>query len=277
MGKKLILLVLSAILTAAPLKAQEKSMGMEKLGTSEQISSNYESLPITYEEKEGRLYYGEGGIDILLPDSHLHFDTDFKVLLLKVLSDVNNDSYPDFICCQDTPAQSDQVMIISGKDGSVIRSLRFTHKVFDDNTGFSQLNSQIILFEQFDEDNIYIISDYSLYRYSLSGDELSVFFSAQNNIWDLVQITDLSQDGVNDLAVAGQQGILFLLDGVNGELINQIPLGAKLEKDEDNGFRAFHYEATMNLWDLESINGKLYITSESGDLFVMEADGTIQS
>ena len=113
MIRKLLMITVAALLSFAPMEiSAETAAGIRQMGREEQISSSYGSRKLIYQEKEARLYYGEGGIDILSGTDHFHLDTGFAVLNLEILEDYTGDGYPEFITWQKTPELSDQVIII---------------------------------------------------------------------------------------------------------------------------------------------------------------------
>ncbi|MBR0137690.1 MAG: VCBS repeat-containing protein [Erysipelotrichaceae bacterium] len=272
MIRKLLMITVAVLLSFAPIsaKAQTETAAIRQMGQEEKIASSYASKTLIYGGSEARLYFGEGGIDILAGSDHYHLNTDFTVLNLEILDDFNNDGYPEFITWQKTPDLSDQVIIISGKNGEVLDSLRFTYETFDNALGFTTKNSSIQKFAAVEKGYVYIVCDYSIYRYNLSEKNIDNQFTAPDNIWDIEMIWD------NMLAAACQNGVIYLLDGSTLEKTSEYQLGRTLSRPADYG--DFLYTATMSLWDLHyAKDGKLYVVDESGMLYAMDKSESFES
>lgn len=277
MIKKIPFLILSFLLLVSPLQVKAETKSITKYGNEDQISIAHKSLEINYNGKKGRLYYGDNGIDMLFDDDHVHIDTDFAVKRMIVLDDLNGDNYPEFITWQNASEFSDQVIVLSGKDGKVIDSLRFTYNIYNDNySDFIDVNSSIQQFYSDEKGFVYIISDYSLYKYDLINKEMAFVTEFKNNIWKMTRVFDCDEDGREDFALTGQDGVLYFVDSETGRILIEEQLAQTVEKEEDFGWQIAHFSVQMNLWDIFYENGRIYVTSENGKLYVVDKNGSAE-
>ena len=158
--KKLFSIILTALMIFTNIH-MIKAKSIEKLGSEGQIDNVGVSYKMTYNQLPSTVYYGINGIDIVNEDGKTHLQTEFPVLKLIIINDVDKDGNNDFLVFQNVAEFNDQLFVISSKDGSVISSTRFTHLGYNDNLGNIENNSYI--FEmRFIKDKVFVLYDYKM-------------------------------------------------------------------------------------------------------------------
>ena len=133
MVRKIIasLLCLTLLMPGFKVSALEKSI--EELSEETGITNSESSFTIPYNDAEARVYYGETGINLFTPEGNVYIPTNYGVLKLISVGDVDGDGYHDFLSYQSVPAQVAQLLCLSGADGHVISTVRLTRLGYDDN------------------------------------------------------------------------------------------------------------------------------------------------
>ncbi|MDO4377994.1 MAG: hypothetical protein Q4C64_02425 [Erysipelotrichia bacterium] len=242
--------------TLVTTNAKEKSI--EKLNNVGQVDNANESYEIVYEEMTSRVFYGENGIDIINDNGIKHLDTKFEVVKMQVVNDINSDGYPDFLTYQNSPDNTDQMFVISGNDGQIISSFKLTYIGYDEKSVAVNKNSYIYKFVQSGE-RTFIIYDYTIAEYNLADGTLLNAYVNDDNIWDMEVVDD-------KLVFVDQLGQLGFLNSTDLSLISKKVISNRYETSLTWNENVEFY-SQMNLWDIEIVNGQIYITSEDGYLY----------
>ena len=160
-----------------------KAKSIEKLGSEGQIDNVGVSHKMTYNKLPSTVYYGINGIDIINEDGKIHFQTEFPVLKLIVINDVDNDGNADFLVFQNVAEFNDQLFVISSKDGRVISSTRLTYLGYDQYLGNVENNSYI-LDMRYINGKVLVLYDYRIVN--IDPEDCSIVYEYENkdNIWD---------------------------------------------------------------------------------------------
>ena len=86
-----VMLCLTLLLPGFRVSALEKSI--EELSEETGITNSESSFTIPYNESEARVYYGETGINLFTPEGNVYFPTNYGVLKLISVGDVDGDGY----------------------------------------------------------------------------------------------------------------------------------------------------------------------------------------
>ncbi|HPW52874.1 MAG TPA: VCBS repeat-containing protein [Erysipelotrichaceae bacterium] len=252
--KKLFSIILTALMIFTNIH-MIKAKSIEKLGSEGQIDNVGVSYKMTYNQLPSTVYYGINGIDIVNEDGKTHLQTEFPVLKLIIINDVDKDGNNDFLVFQNVAEFNDQLFVISSKDGSVISSTRFTHLGYNDNLGNIENNSYI--FEmRFIKDKVFVLYDYKIVN--INPEDCSIIYEYENrdNIWDF----EVVEDKIYFIDQLGQFGIL---DFETGEVIEVRLITNKYDvtlRYEDS----FSFTAQMSLFDIYYDGTQLYVLSEDG-------------
>lgn len=263
-----VMLCLTLLLPGFRVSALEKSI--EELSEETGITNSESSFTIPYNESEARVYYGETGINLFTPEGNVYFPTNYGVLKLISVGDVDGDGYHDFLSYQSVPAQVAQLLCLSGSDGHVISTVRLTRLGYDDNlTTNIDVNCFIQQMYSRQDGTAYVVYDYNVIKLNMAdGMELGRF-SETDNIWKIISIDDFNGDGTDDLAYCGQQNVAGIIDGNTMELLKQY------HPAEEHTFRIpwddkRELTAIYNAWDLYYESGMLYVLSENGTLNIID-------
>ena len=261
-----LVLVFSAF---SPVFGMEKSI--QPISTETNIDNADRSARIRYEGEDARVYYGSGGIYIISGEKQVHLSTNFSVVKLEPVGDVNKDGYTDFFTFQDAPNYTEQLMTIDGKDGSVIASLSLTHQGYDDSIGYVQTNSYIQQLLAAKDGSVIVLYDYSVAKISPKTAEIIWEKTFDNNLWRIVSAEDQNKDGSEDFAFTGQNNLLAVISGADGELISEWHPCETLTINDLWGM-GLSVDAVLNMWDVYCDGESLYATSEDGHIFTVDLD-----
>ncbi len=270
--RKFLVTILSALMVfccCLPVKAAEKSV--QTLNQDKQIDNTSESVLIDYNGQQARVFYGTNGIDIIGQEETVHFDTNFTVVKLAVLEDVNGDGFVDFLTYQNATEFADQIFVISGKDGQVISSFRLTHEGYDDTMGTYSSNSYVMQLYTVGSE-AYVVSDYRIYCLDVVNGDFKWYFNDEDNIWKVIKTED-------NLAFINQLGEAGLIDSESGELLYKATISEvyEIESPYDYDDDATVITTTVNLWDIYYSDQKLYIVSEDGNLTICDEQLNVES
>ena len=260
-------LVLSAV---APAFGLDKSIQPISSGTT--IDNAGPSAEIIYEGESARVYYGSGGITIISAEKQVHLDTNFKVNKLVPAGDVDGDGYTDFFTFQNAPNYTEQLMTVSGKDGSIISALSLTRQGYDSSsTGYVQTNSYIQQLLAAEDGNIIVLYDYSIVKIDPKTSEILWKTDFDNNLWKVTGIGDLNSDGSEDFAFTGQSNLVAIVSGADGSVMNEYhPCeDMTLTAPWNDGIKV---NAVFNMWDIFFDGSMIYATSEDGRIFTIAPD-----
>ncbi|MBR0385551.1 MAG: VCBS repeat-containing protein, partial [Erysipelotrichaceae bacterium] len=262
-------IIIIVLLLFLPSNAWAEGKSIQPFSSAAGIGNNGSRVRITYEENDAYVYYGPDGINIIAGSDIHHLDTNFEVLKLSDIGDVDGDGYTDFLTYQKAPEYTAQLIALSGKDGTPFSGISLTHQGFNTQLGLVQNNSYIQQLVPFSDGTALVVYDYTVARINPSNGEIISSYNHTDNIWKAVIIDDISQDGINDIAYAGQDNVLGFLDGNTLELIRTVHPAQEYEVSPpwDNSRVG---TAVMNIWDLLYDNGQLFVTSEDGYLFIYD-------
>lgn len=258
--KKLFSIILAVLIIFSNLYVI-KAKSIEKLGSEGQIDNVGISYEMTYNNLPSSVYYGINGIDIINEEGKTHFQTEFPVLKLIIINDVDNDGNADFLVFQKVAEFNDQLFVISSKDGRVISSTRLTHLATDQYLGNVENNSYI-LDMRYIEGKVLVLYDYKILN--INPEDCSIVYEYENkdNIWDFEVV-----DGrIYFIDQIGQFGVL---DFETGEVIEINVIANKydvtLRFDEN-----YSLSAQMSLFDIYYDGSQLYVLSEDGYIYLYD-------
>ena len=274
MIRKCITALLCILLTLPVFKVSALEKSIEELSEETSVSNSKASIVIPYGESQARVYFGKGGINIFTGEERISFETNYGILKLIAVGDIDKDGYVDFLTYQDVPGEVAQLMCLSGQDGHVISAMRETRDGYDNNLGANvRVNCFIQQLVSGEDGTAYVVCDYSIIHYDLSDGHEIGRFTDTDNIWKIIWIDDINGDGVRDLAYSGQQDIIGVVDSVTMERLKEIHPAGEYEftVSWDNSRNCV---ATFNMWDLRYEEGLLYGLSENGRLYVVDLFNT---
>ena len=272
MKRKFIIAVLGVLLSMSilPLNtvhALEKSI--QAINDMDQISNNGPRVQIQYGEETGYVYYGEAGINIIHGEERVHLDTNFEVLKLIAVGDVDHDGYEDFLTYQNAPDLADQLMTISGQQGRIISTCKLSRESYSNDLGFTQTNSYIMQMNYIGNDQVLIVYDYSIACLNVSTGEILFTYTEIDNIWRTEVVDDIDGDGIRDIAYTMQKNTLGVISGATGEVIRKYN-PCEVYNVEHPWRTTVTIDAVMNVWDLKYMDGLLYVTTEDGYLMTYD-------
>ncbi len=258
--KKLFSLILAVLIIFSNIYVI-KAKSIEKLGSEGQIDNVGISYQMTYNNLPSVVYYGINGIDIINEEGKIHFKTEFPVLKLIVINDVDKDGNDDFLVFQNVAQFNDQLFVISSKDGSVISSTRFTHLAYVENLGNVQNNSNILSMH-YVAGKVLVLYDYKIVN--INPEDCSIIYEYENkdNIWDF----EVVEDKIYFIDQIGRFGIL---DFETGEVIEVQLLANKydvISRYDEN----YTFVAQMSLFDIHYDGNNLYVLSEDGYIYLYD-------
>ena len=275
MIRKCITAFLCILLLMPGMKVSALEKSIEELSEETSVSNSKASIVIPYGESQARVYYGSGGINIFTGEERISFETNYGILKLIAVGDIDKDGFVDFLTYQDVPEEVDQLMCISGQDGHIISTMRETREGYDGDLGANvRVNCFIHQMVSGEDGMAYVVCDYSIIHYNLAdGSEISRFTDT-DNIWKIIWIDDINGDGIRDLAYSGQQDIIGVVDSVTMERLKEIhPVGEyEFEISWDNSKKC---TAVFNVWDIRYEDGLLYALSENGCLYTVDLYNTM--
>ena len=269
MIKKLTALLLSTLIVfSASAAVFGLGRSIQPVNDVGNIDNKGRSAELSWEGEPARAYYGSSGISIVTQNGEIHLSTNFEVVKLIVVGDLNSDTYPDFLTYQNAPDHSAQVMTISGRDGKVLADLHLTRSGNDNDLGLSEKNSFVQQLLSAEDGNALIVYDYSIIKVELSDLEIIWSFSTEDNIWKAVSAGDVDGDGTEDFACTMQRNTVAVISGADGSLIRDWrPCEVHVL---DPGWAGKKVDGIMNMWDLVLMNGIIYATSEDGQIFAID-------
>ncbi|MGI6607585.1 MAG: FG-GAP repeat domain-containing protein [Erysipelotrichaceae bacterium] len=258
--KKLFCIILTALIIFSNI-CMLKAKSIEKLGSEGQIDNVGVSYEMTYNGVPSTVYYGINGIDIISRNEKTHFQTEFPILKLIVISDVDKDGNSDFLVFEKVAEFNDQLFVISSKDGSVISSARLSHSGYDDYLGNVENNSYI-LDMRYEKGKVLVLYDYKIVN--INPEDCSVIYEFENkdNIWDF----EIIEDRIYFIDQLGQFGIL---DSETGEAIEINTIANKYDVTLrfDN---SYSFTAQMSLFDIYYDGSNLFVLSEDGYIYLYD-------
>ncbi len=258
--KKLFSIILAVLIIFSNLYVI-KAKSIEKLGSEGQIDNVGISYEMTYNNLPSSVYYGINGIDIINEEGKTHFQTEFPVLKLIIINDVDNDGNADFLVFQKVAEFNDQLFVISSKDGRVISSRRLTHLATDQYLGNVENNSYI-LDMRYVERKVLVLYDYKILN--INPEDCSTVYEYENkdNIWDF----EVVNGRIYFIDQIGQFGIL---DFETGEVVEINVIANKYDVTlmyNEN----YSLSAQMSLFDIYYDGSQLYVLSEDGYIYLYD-------
>ena len=163
MIKKLITILLVTVMIMPSFRVSALEKSIKEVSEELAVTNNDTSVVIPYNDVTARVYYGLNGIDVFTPDGRNHFDTNYEVLKLISVGDVDGDGYADLLTVQKTPEQVSQMLVISSYDGHVISSFRMDRDGYDETQGgFIKVNSYVQQMEAVGDNSVLVVYDYNI-------------------------------------------------------------------------------------------------------------------
>ena len=260
MFKKTGVVFLICLMFLGILPAKVSAKSIEDIGDLTSITNNGPRVLIEYEGQPAYVYYGSSGISISMAEETRMLETFFEVLKLEPVGDVNGDSYCDFLTYQKAPEFTEQLMLVSGKDGKVLNSLRLTRMGYSDDLGNIENNVYIQQIYDLGDKTALIVYDYTILRIDLTSFEIIWSYSETDNIWKAIKLSD------GTIAYCGQQNNIGQLDYESGTLLNRInPCPERMVSANYDNTR--QVASVMNIWDIRELNGEVLALSEEGFIY----------
>lgn len=267
--KRLLFLILGVLLLIPSQRVYAEGKSIQPLDSGGNITNNGPRLEITYEEEDAVVYYGSSGIDIIGKSKNMHLDTNFEVLKLISVGDLDGDGYVDFLSYQKAPSYSSQLITLSGKDGHVISSTQVTRIGYHDDLGLMDTNSYIQQMTLLDDKKALIVYDYSFIKIDLLDGSVITKYTDDDNVWKAVEINDVNGDGIKDFVYTGQKNVVGVVSGEDFTLIKKYNIAPNQEFLLPWGNNET-MNVTFNMWDILFENNRLFVTSENGHLYELD-------
>ena len=266
MKRKFITTVLG-LLMCIPFMSVNRVSALEKsiqaINDMDRISNSGPRVQIQNGEETGYVYYGESGINIFHGEERVHLDTNFDVIKLVAVDDVNGDGFTDFLTYQNAPDLADQLLVVSGADGRILSTRKLSRESYSDSLGFTEANCYIYDMRYIGNGEALLVYDYSVSKISVADCQELVRYTEADNIWKAITIDDVDGDGVREIAYCSQNNTVGIINGSTGEVIaKQNP--SEVYELEHPWRTKVTLQATMNTWDIEYIDGILYALTEDG-------------
>ena len=263
-NKILRLLLVIAMLAGSIVTAEALEKSIQPVNEEGQIDNSEHSLAIQYENRDARVFYGSDGINIILDDDIVHFQTNFPVLKLIAAGDVNKDGYVDFLSYQNSGEYAAQIMLLDGHDGNVLQSYHFTRQDYNDDIGYTQISSYVQQLLLLSNNKAIVVYDYTIAQIDLTNGDIDYQYSDKDNIWKAVDLKN------GRIAFSGQYNALGILNTANGELLKRYQLCPEYEIEDR--WEEYKFPAVMNVWDLYAEKGIVYALSEDGYLYIIDPE-----
>ena len=171
MKRKFITTVLG-LLMCIPFMSVNRVSALEKsiqaINDMDRISNSGPRVQIQYGEETGYVYYGESGINIFHGEERVHLDTNFDVIKLVAVDDVNGDGFTDFLTYQNAPDLADQLLVVSGADGRILSTRKLSRESYSDSLGFTEANCYIYDMRYIGNGEALLVYDYSVSKISVA-------------------------------------------------------------------------------------------------------------
>lgn len=212
-----------------------------------------------------------------------YIPTSSSVVDIALVDDVSGDYQQDFvIAVWDTYFPN--IRCYDSNTGNKLWQFLPRQGVFVDNLMWTEQQTPTFDIEALDinNDNIKDVIATSGYRvYAIDGRTGSQVwvYQAGNNLWKIAVTADFNADGSPDLALGGQNGVIYVLSGKDGKLLRQGRVAEKYDViDNQNRVRA---TVDRSVWDIIPFGSRggsqAAVSSEDGKVRLIDlADGNIK-
>jgi len=260
----------------------ESSVDFVQVGLCGNITSDIVTMELANGE-EAVLLGTTKGLYIVSNGSLLNYvPTTSSVADIAILDDMNNDKQQEIaIAIWDTYFPS--IRCYDSKTGNKLWQSLPKQEVFADNLMWIEQQTPTFDVEALDinNDNIKDVIATSGYRiYALDGKTGKQVWAYQagDNLWKIVTVPDLNNDGSPELAIGGQNGFIYVFNSKDGTLLWQERVAERYDVINDQN----RLQATVDrcIWDIipfsTGAGSQAIVSSEDGKVrLIALADGTI--
>lgn len=261
--KKILLLIL--ILFVVDVKALDQSIynfssGVDASVVNKTFTTNIDNSS----NKESYILTSNTGIYIKNEDDYRKINTIEKPVDAIVIEDINKDNYKDLVYAVNSKSGQYNLVAVSGKDDKILWTKVLKEKRSTYDRSLYQ-NINIYKIKEIEE-NIVIISDYSIYVLNSKTGDLIFKYKDKDNIWSVTGVKDINKNSSYEIAIANQLGEVKLLDSKTGKILwsNKIIDDIKITLAENK------YNVKQNVWQVEFHDNNLYAIGENGTLYLLD-------
>lgn len=262
--KKFLAIILTLVLvgsgTLSPVYSQVSSSissYSEGINTKATGFSKYIELS---EQLTGYMLATEDGL-MFVGNSDFKIHTDYPVKDYLATKDLDGDGIKEMLVYLDVPNEQDSVALISSKNSEVLFSKNFMH-INTDSNGKAFNENSLVLQMLYANELIYLISDYHLMAFDLSGKQI-FDVTDENNIWKMISVNQC-------IVYTTQTGMVKAIDGQSGKRLwqNQVAYTISVPTYEEGK----NADVQLNAWDICKVNDMLLVTTEDGQLVSLNAE-----
>jgi outer membrane protein assembly factor BamB len=252
---------------------EQPSVDFVQVGLCGNITADIVTMKLA-DDEEAVLLGTTKGLYIVSEGSLLNYvPTSSPVMDIAILSDMSGDKQQEIaIAIWDTYFPS--IRCYDGKTGNKLWQFLPKQEVFADNLMWIEQQTPTFDVEALDinNDNIKDVIATSGYRiYALDGKTGKQVWAYQagDNLWKIVTVPDLNNDGSPEIAVGGQNGFMYVFNGRDGTLMRQQRIAEKYDiLNDQNKVRA---TVDRCIWDIIPFG-----TGSSSEAIVSAEDGKIR-
>jgi hypothetical protein len=224
---------------------------------------------------------GDGVLEVLLGTSNglyalsagallSYIPTSSAVLDVAMLDDVTGDSHPDaVVAVGDTFFPN--IRAYDVLTGQTVWQYTPKQEVFIENLMWTEQQTRTFDVETIDlagDGSSDVVATSGYLAYALDGftGQPVWSFEARDNLWSVVETSDLNGDGVADLALGGQNGYMHVLSGRDGALLWERRIAPRYAARDDRG--GPWKDIDQSVWDMAPVwignAPKAVVTAEDG-------------
>lgn len=261
MKKILSLIVILLMFVPIPIQGAKKATSIEAYSQGKEVKGDVLAKDVTLsDDLKGTMIASNEGLEFINNDDFM-INIDHPVKRFEVIDDLDNDGIRDVAVYLKTRSGYSNFQIISSKNSKVIYETALTHKTIDENNNVIIENSIIRQILSSDK-IIYLIYDHHLLAVDANKKEIIFDYEDADNIWKMV-IVD------NQIIFTTQQGQVVSIDKKSGDENYRTTVTKPLDVEVryQNGEKQ---EVNMNVWDVLTLDDKLYVSSEIDKLYQLD-------
>ncbi len=186
----------------------------------------------------------------------------YKISDYVVIDDVDGDGVKDIAIILANSDIMHNVFVYSGKTGSKIWSIALSTTIDHPTQALQEYSLDLYKIALLDNNNLAIISDYSVFLIdSLSGN-ITGKYNAGSNIWSIKNVDESS------FIIGCQNGKVVALNSDDAEQQWQ----NKLTKTLEFSHQRQNFKMNQSIYDLLVVDNKVYATAQDGRLYILDGD-----
>ncbi len=187
-------------------------------------------------------------------------ESNFTIADYTVIEDIDDDGIKDIVLAMASTNEFPNMYVYSGATGQLIYNYRLATTMDHESLGVTVHAYELTQVIALHNNNVAIISDYSVYLFDVVNQELVGSYFADNNIWTVKNLDD------NNFIIGSQDGMVVALSSETAKVKWKRQLTDKLSFTHER----VAYKLDINVYDMLVAHEKVYVTTQDGKLHILD-------